>query len=352
MVRLFILFILILNYSFSAPKELSVAIKPISPFVIENNGSVEGFSIDLWKEIANDLNLSYRFVMKDNVESLLGSIKDNQSDLAIAAVSINANRSQFVDFSYQYFRSGLQIAIKKEKSTLLLIYDGIKTVIFSNTFLYAIVLLIIMLIVISHIIWLEERGKNDHFSPSYLAGIFDAIYWSIITMTTVGYGDKVAKTRLGKATTILWVMIGYFLFAYFTASVTTASTVTKLQGSTHKISDLEGKKVAVVKGSTSEAFILHQNIYTVATNTIEDAFELLENDSVTAIVYDAPVLQYLIKDKPNLVVVDNIFKEEYYAIVFPKHSPYRDQINMALLKIVESHKYRQIHHKWFKKIDQ
>jgi ABC-type amino acid transport substrate-binding protein len=351
MARLLIFLIFMSGYGLSANSDLSVAIKPVAPFVIENTQSIEGFSIDLWKAIAKDLNISYRFVVKSNVKLLIESVKSGESDVAIAAVSINAQRSQLVDFSHQYFRSGLQIAIKKEKSTLSLFYDGIKTVIFSNTFLYAVVLLTIMLIVIAHIIWWEERGKNDQFSSSYFAGIFDALYWSIITMTTVGYGDKVAKTYLGKVTTIIWVMVGYFLFAYFTASVTTVSTVAKLEGSIHKISDLEGKKVAVVKGSTSEAFILQQNIYTVAAHSIEDAFILLEKDQVQAIVYDAPVLQYLIKNREDFIVVDTIFKEEYYGIVFPKNSPYRDKINTTLLKIIESHQYKQLHHKWFKKVD-
>ncbi|MBN2824150.1 MAG: transporter substrate-binding domain-containing protein [Campylobacterales bacterium] len=351
MARWLMVVMLLCKYTFAQNKVLHVAIKPIAPFVMESNASVEGFSIELWKEIADDLNISYKFVMKQSVEALIESVKSGESDLAIAAVSINAQRSQYVNFSHQYFRSGLQIAIKKEKSGLALLYEGIKKVIFSHTFLYAMVLLTIMLIIVSHIVWIEERGKNEQFSSSYLAGIFDAIYWSFITMTTVGYGDKVTKTKLGKVTTIIWVMVGYFLFAYFTASVTTASTVTKLQGSIRKLSDLEGKKVAVVKGSTSEAFMLHQNIYTLAADTLEDACELLENDRVEAIVYDAPSLQYIIKNKPNLVVVDNIFKEEYYGIVFPKKSPYKEQIDMTLLQIMESYRYKQLYHKWFKKMD-
>lgn len=41
----------------------------------------------------------------------------------------------------------------------------------------------------------------------------DALYFSVITLTTIGYGDIVPKTPAGKVFTIFYVLIGISLLA-------------------------------------------------------------------------------------------------------------------------------------------
>lgn len=43
--------------------------------------------------------------------------------------------------------------------------------------------------------------------------ILDAVYFSVITLTTIGYGDIVPKTDAGKIFTILYVLVGIGLLA-------------------------------------------------------------------------------------------------------------------------------------------
>lgn len=52
----------------------------------------------------------------------------------------------------------------------------------------------------------------EHFS--YL----DALYFCVITLTTVGYGDLYPTTDLGKMFTILYVLLGVGIMTLFIAS--------------------------------------------------------------------------------------------------------------------------------------
>ncbi|MBM3661687.1 MAG: hypothetical protein FJW94_02160 [Actinobacteria bacterium] len=56
--------------------------------------------------------------------------------------------------------------------------------------LYRLLVPILLLVVVGHIVWLVERRTNDDFPHSYLAGVWEGIWWAIVTMTTIGYGDR------------------------------------------------------------------------------------------------------------------------------------------------------------------
>ena len=60
------------------------------------------------------------------------------------------------------------------------------------------------------------------FGPSY--GIFDDFYFVVVTLTTVGYGDVVAKTYNEKIIAIILILIGIFVFSTITAAMSSFLT--------------------------------------------------------------------------------------------------------------------------------
>jgi ABC-type proline/glycine betaine transport system substrate-binding protein/ABC-type amino acid transport substrate-binding protein len=331
-------------------KALRVVTKRLEPFVIYQNGRYTGFSIELWEKIADEMSINYELYGVNTIAKLLDEVKRGAADIAIAGIGITVEREKYLDFSHSFFESGLQILVTQESDTPLgAIFAKVFSILLSPGLLYGVCLFLIVLIIAAHIIWLLERPHNPQFSRGYINGLWQSIWWAVVTVTTVGYGDKTPKGKMGRLFALIWILAGYFVFAYFTASVTTTVTVQELQGSINGPQDLFGKKVATVERSTAVEYLTIQGLTTVKLADIEKAYDLLEAGEVDAVVFDAPVLQHyaLKKGKGRVKVVGLVFKEENYGIALQADSPFREEINIALLRLVENGVYKEIHDKWF-----
>jgi polar amino acid transport system substrate-binding protein len=220
---------------------------------------------------------------------------------------------------------------------------------FSTELLFGVLVFFIIVLIAAHIIWILERKNNPQFPESYHNGIWQSVWWAVVTVTTVGYGDKTPKGTIGRLFGLFWILAGYFVFAYFTASVTTTVTVQELHGTINSIEDLFGKRVATVKKSTAAVYLSLQGLSAVELEDIDKAYHLLEADKVDAVVYDAPVLHHYAskKGKGKTQVVGLIFKEKSYGIALQEKSKLRDRINISLLKLIETGEYEKIKTKWF-----
>jgi hypothetical protein len=79
------------------------------------------------------------------------------------------------------------------------------------------------LILISNLMWLVERKKNEEFLHSY-EGVLDGAWWGLVTAWTIGYGDKVPKSRTGYFLGIVWFAVS-FVFVLLLSSTITSKLV-------------------------------------------------------------------------------------------------------------------------------
>ncbi len=325
---------------------LRVVTKEIPPFVIKEQDRLTGFSIDLWKEVALITDLPFEFVEVETVSDQLGALADGEADLALAAISLTPEREERFDFSYPYFRSGLQIMTISQRPSLLgWFFNSFLT----GKVLLAIAFLALILIAIGHLVWFFERKDNTHFPMGYVKGVWEGMWWAAVTVTTVGYGDRTIKGVPGRLIGIFWMFAGIFLIGGFTAYVAAELTVAEFNAVVNGPDDLKGKQVITLEGTTSADYLRSEGIPFQAVETIDDAYQQLKNGSADAIVYDSPVLQYYAAtgDDGRLVVVGSPFQREDYGIAYPPGSPYEEQINRALLLLKANGTYDEISKRWF-----
>lgn len=329
-------------------KPLRVAAGLSTPFVFETNGQLEGFSIDLWHSITDEMNLKSEVLANPTTQALLSAVKSGKADIGIGSISITAEREKNFDFSQPIFESGLQILIRQQSSGFSSL-PSLLSDIFSPDLVQLIGIVLVIILVPAHIVWFFERRRSGGIIPtlSYFPGIFKACWWAAATLAT--QADEMPKSVIGRIVAVIWMFTSVVFVAYFTAKVTTSLTVERLQGNIKGPEDLPGKRVATAVGSTSASYLHQQNIQILEFNRLAEAYAALIQGKVDAVVFDAPVLLYYAshQGKGKVQVIGTIFRQENYGILLPTNSPYRKSINEALLTVRENGTYQKLYQKWF-----
>ena len=325
---------------------LRVATKPIEPFVIKQGDRWTGFSIDLWDEIPRRLDVSTEWVEVKTVTDQLNTVTHGQADIAIAGISMTAEREKMVDFSHPYFDAGLQILTKANTRPSL--YQHFMRF-FTPSLLTILAVGLVFSLIMGHVIWLFERRHNPDFPRGYVRGVTEGLWWLYTVIATGEYPDKEHSNQVRRGLTVAWWLLGVALVAQLTGTIASSLTVEQLTAAVNGPGDLPGRQVAAVSGSTAAQYLLEEGIAFEGVTRIDDAYALLQNGEVQAVVYDAPVLQYYASKKARgqTQVVGSIFKPEKYGIALPPGSPWRKQINETLLSIYGDGTYEALYNEWF-----
>jgi voltage-gated potassium channel len=87
---------------------------------------------------------------------------------------------------------------------------------------------VVLVTIIGSVMYLVEGGQNEGFSS-----IPRSIYWSIVTLTTVGFGDITPSTELGQFLSAVVMILGYAVIAVPTgivsAEMVSSSKITNTQ---------------------------------------------------------------------------------------------------------------------------
>ena len=332
---------------FPTDRPVRVAVRNIPPFDIQKGSRWSGYSIELWRSMAEVLKLNYDFVPVETVGDQLAAVVDGRADLAIGAISITAEREAAVDFTQPIFDSGLQIAVPSTPSAPSITSLFSKAVL--RALLTVLLFIVVLIFVMGHIMWLVERRKNDDFPHSYVKGVEAGVWWAIVTLTTVGYGDTTAKTRTGRVVAICWMVLGIVVVAQVTATVTSAATVERLQSNVTALSDLSDKKVVTVRGTVSEKFVKDEGIPAELVDNITTAEDQLLDGEADAVVYDSPVLRYFAQTsgEGRVDVVGPLYEPQGYGIALPHDSPQAEVLDRALLQLDADGTTQELEDRWF-----
>ena len=289
-----ILILLTLLTLSSQADTLKVALRVTPPFVTNPSSDVYvGPMINLFEKCAYPLEYEYTPIEDmSNMDSLM-----EEYDIFVGAFGMTTDRETKYDLTHPFYSSTLSIATTETSGFWeWFLEEGIFNVLYY---------LLFMAIFITTISIAEEVNW------------FDAMYHTIVTLSTVGYGDITPKTWISKLATIAFIIFTLYNLG---------DMLMMFSQYDHKV-DLSNKVVAVASGSTAHEYALRQGYNIKVVNSLNE-FKGLGTD-FDAVIHDHEILTELCKGYHITPISSEI---QNYCWIMPDRSPNMEVFNREILK--------------------
>jgi len=329
---------------------LRVAVYDLPPYgAAAANGAMSGVSVDLWRRVAEELGRDYRLTPVSQMEAILSGLEQGRFDAAIGAITITPEREARVDFSYPTHRSGVAVALRKETGPLAAIVSYLTVV---ADLAYLIAGMLVLLLLLGIVIWLIERphASEKDAREDRVTTFRDGLYWAVVTMTTVGYGDKTPKTHTGRLVAIFWMLSSVALVSLMSASLVSRMTAERVENSS-ALSDVDliGKKLAAVAQSSGAEYLDGLHLPYEKYDTLAEALSSLTHGRTEAVVNSVGALKYLAgaRFSKKVYVQRGLLAPAFMAIALPERSPLKRPIDRALIRITASPEWKSVEELYF-----
>ncbi|MEL7046704.1 MAG: transporter substrate-binding domain-containing protein [Pseudomonadota bacterium] len=321
------------------PTPLQIALYDEAPFAFPGaNGSYGGLMIEIWETIAAEIGVSYEYTLTD-MDGLLSGLNAGRFDIGLGAITITPQREQLVDFSQPVNASGTGIIVpRKRMGSTFANYVWPITV--SIVTLAA--GLFLLLLVSGTLVWFVERHHARDPGHRDIDTIEDGLWWSAVTISTIGYGDKVPQTRLGRAIGVLWIFAGLVMLSLFTANASAIFTVTEIETQISTREDLRRVRVGTAERSSGQEYLLREHIHHRGYPSLQKALDALLEDEIDCVVSNIPVARHLNNTQYNrrLSIAGEWLLRNNMGIALAPHSPLEEEINQQLLDMLAKPRWR------------
>jgi ABC-type amino acid transport substrate-binding protein len=329
-----------------------VAVYDLAPYgSVDAQGLYSGVSVDLWRRVAEDLGLSYRFEAVRQMDTVLTGLENRDFDAAVGAITITPERLARVDFSYPAHRSGVAVAFPNRTGPVAAI-DFYGQAVRQHISLISVTAG--LLVLTGTLVWRFERryrsgGQN---ADSSVTSLFDGLYWAVVTMTTVGYGDKTPKTRGGRFIATLWMLASLALISLVSTTLVSSMTAARLEsGPLAHDSDLVGKRLGAVASSSGAEYLDNQHLAYTKYASLQEALAALADGESDAVVNSVGALEYMISTRFYGVIAmpSGLLAPAYMAFALPRNSPLIKQLDCAMVRVTGSPGWRSLEDSYFKR---
>jgi len=336
----------------SSTMPLRIGVYQVAPYGGQGDGGLfVGASVDLWRRVAEHLNWQYQLMPVSQMSDLLSGLENGAYDVAIGAITITPERLARVDFSYPTHRSGVAAIFARRTAAASAFYDYGEAV---GELGLLILVIVILLTVIGVLMWWFERahlnktGKSA--SESAVTSWHEGVYWAVVTMTTVGYGDKTPKTQLGRILAVVWMVGSLVLVSLLTTNLVARMTASRVESIVAtRTSDLAGKRLAAVSGSSGAEYLDAERLAYQKFTDLADALKALVTGKADAVVNSVGALQYLVNTRFSDAIAPprGVLAPAYMGFALPMNSVLKKPLDRALTTVTGSPEWRSVEETYF-----
>jgi len=323
-------------------RELVVGIHDNPPYAYYENGEWRGLGVELWRTIANTVGYRYRFEPMP-FENLVPALQSGKVDLVVGEMVVDADLERIIDFTQPFLQTSIVVSVNRERwrpNWIRVMID-----VWDWSLIRVLVGVFAALFVVAFLVWLfERRSDAGHFAGRSHHGFGSAIWFTVVTMSGVGYGDKIPMTFAGRLVTIIWIFCGLLIVTTFTATVASTVATAQARSEVTSIANLRHQLNGVLAGSDAEILLKEERAHLESFETLELALASLDQKRVDTVVGDSVSLRYLIEQNypHSLRLLPMRLTLAHIALALPQSSPLREPINVALLEVLQTPEWQKL----------
>ena len=357
---------------------------------ISNDQQLQGYDVDMRHEILTvALNLTYTLRVLPSYGEMQVEVRKDKCDIGWAPYFVKASRERCIpnnvhcrsmetldaelqssssstidwtpwrcciDYMPAHINYGMAIVFNARSISFYeALFGAFSQAFFVNFACFTFLLVILF----AHLVYFSERAYNPQFPKKYLDGIDDAMWWSIVSVTTVGYGDIVPITPIGRIIAVVWMLIGIVMFSILAGIMSSNfSNIRNSVVSYKSVADLAAANVRVCSynsefhsgGLLSPIPKANQ----VSGSTMVACGELMKQGLADVTVMDAPIAKYWRSVTPWAAVlsVSESINNYAIAVLFPEDggaagSYYFELLKPSIIEFTDSTIAKNLASKWF-----
>ncbi|KAJ2938705.1 hypothetical protein O0L34_g12034 [Tuta absoluta] len=365
----------------------------------------EGYCIDLITKLAEAMDFDYEIITPKSGgfgkklpngtwDGVVGDLTRGETDLAVAALTMTAEREEVIDFVAPYFeQTGILIVIRKptRKTSLFKFMTVLRTEVWLS--------IVAALLLTGFMIWLLDKyspysARNNPDAYPYPCREFTLkeSFWFALTSFTPQGGGEAPKALSGRTLVAAYWLFVVLMLATFTANLAAFLTVERMQTPVSSLEQLARQSrinYTVVEGSTIHQYFINMKfaedtLYRVwkeitlnatsdqaqyrvwdypireqyghillainASGPVPDAktgFQEVNDhsDADFAFIHDSAEIRYEVTRNCNLTEVGEVFAEQPYAIAVQQGSRLQEHLSRALLELQKERLLEQLANK-------
>jgi polar amino acid transport system substrate-binding protein len=290
----------------------------------------EGLAVDLWEEMGRRADLDSEMVWMDSLDQAMEELKAGRIQAVVGALPAEPDlaRDGYLSLPYTQQTLGL-LSVTSAPSPL-----GLLKPLYDIRILALFGLLLGVAFVFGLLFWIFERNhEKSHFPGTPGRGVLQGMWLSLITVTTVGYGDVAIRTTWGRFIASILLILTIIVQAAFTAALASVLTVASLgMGPASSVSGLDGQKVAVIGGGSAEEQLRVNGAEVKHFPNFETALEAVEAGKVSGIAGPTFELQMLALSHPE----DHIEVADLQASIGDLHFALSPELQRELNSVIIS----------------
>lgn len=292
---------------------------------------------------------------------MVGEVIDGKADLIVAALTINNERAEWIEFSKPFKYQGLTILVRKDQSRNRL--DS-----FLRPFQINLWLLVLLSVhIVAVILYLLDR-----FSPfgrfklarkekeETALNLSSAMWFSWGVLLNSGIGEGTPRSFSARVLGMVWAGFAMIIVASYTANLAAFLVLDRPKAVVSGIEDPNLRnpsvnfKYATVANSSVDAYFRRQvelsSMYTFMekynVKTAKEAIQKVNDGELKAFIWDSPVLYYEASVNCDLTTAGELFGRSGYGVGMPKGSQWSNAISLAILNFHESGVMEELETTW------